>query len=51
MATTTRPATERRPGLFSFPNPVDDRAARAVATGVVAMALAGLETLRAPASA
>ena len=40
MATTTRPTSQRRPGLFSFPNPVDDRAARTVATGVVAMALA-----------
>ena len=40
MATTTRPTSHRRPGLFSFPNPVDDRAARTVATGVVGMALA-----------
>ncbi|MEY3360613.1 MAG: hypothetical protein RL531_332 [Actinomycetota bacterium] len=37
--TSSRPAA-RRSGLLSFPNPVDERAARTVATGVVAMALA-----------
>lgn len=39
--TSTRPAA-RRSGLFSFPNPVDERAARTVALGVVVMALAVL---------
>ncbi len=39
--TTTDTATTRRTngGLFSFPNPVNDVAARTVATGVVAMAV------------
>ena len=32
-------APSGRPGLFSFPNPVNDVAARTVATGVVVMAL------------
>lgn len=39
--TSTRPSS-RRSGLLSFPNPVDERAARTVATGVVVMALAVL---------
>jgi hypothetical protein len=43
MSTTTptpaAPATARRP-LFSFPNPVNEYAARTVAAGVVVMALA-----------
>lgn len=41
MAITSTRTTER-PGLFSFPNPVNDYAARTVATGVVLMALAVL---------
>ncbi|MFM7059706.1 MAG: DUF4395 domain-containing protein [Actinomycetes bacterium] len=40
-STSSGPAT-RRSGILSFPNPVDERAARTVATGVVAMALAVL---------
>lgn len=41
-ATPTRPAASAAPsaeGLFSFPNPVNDVAARTVATGVVLMSL------------
>jgi hypothetical protein len=38
MAITSQRATTERPGLFSFPNPVNDYAARTVATGVVLMA-------------
>ncbi len=37
MTSTTSPT--RSGGLFTFPNPVDDAAARTVATGVVLMAL------------
>ncbi len=37
--TTTRPTTTHR-GLFSFPNPVNEYAARTVAAGVVVMAVA-----------
>ena len=36
---TIHTTTAERPGLFSFPNPVNDVAARTVASGVVAMAL------------
>jgi hypothetical protein len=39
MAITSPRTSSERPGLFSFPNPVDDHAARTVATGVVLMAL------------
>ena len=38
-SSTSGPGT-RRTGVFSFPNPVNDVAARTVATGVVIMALA-----------
>ncbi len=36
---TTDTSTRSRSGLFSFPNPVNDVAARTVATGVVGMAV------------
>lgn len=39
MATATTGSPNRTNNLFSFPNPVNDVAARTVATGVVAMAL------------
>lgn len=39
MAITSQRASSERPGLFSFPNPVNEYAARTVATGAVAMAL------------
>lgn len=39
MTTTAPRPTAARPGLLSFPNPVDERAARTVAAGVVVMAL------------
>lgn len=42
MAITSTRTSSERPGLFSFPNPVDDHAARTVATGVVLMALSVL---------
>jgi hypothetical protein len=42
MAITSERPVASRPGLFSFPNPVDERSARTVATGVVVMALAVL---------
>jgi len=37
---TTETTTTEQPGFFSFPNPVNDVAARTVAAGVVLMALA-----------
>jgi hypothetical protein len=42
MATTSTRTSPESPGLFSFPNPVNDWAARTVATGVVLMALSVL---------
>lgn len=36
--TPTTPSTEQRPGLFSFPDPVNEVSARLVAGGVVTMA-------------
>lgn len=42
MAITSARTSSERSGLFSFPNPVNDWAARTVATGVVLMALSVL---------
>jgi len=42
--TTTSPTTARRPGLFDFPDPVNDVSARLVATGVVLMVVTVLVT-------
>lgn len=42
MATNSPRPSTTRPALLSFPNPVDERAARTVATGVVVMALSVL---------
>ena len=39
MAVTTTDPTRRTSGIFTFPNPVNEVAARAVATGVVLMAV------------
>jgi hypothetical protein len=39
MASTTTSTGGSRTSFFSFPNPVNDVAARTVATGVVVMAL------------
>ncbi len=38
-SSTTTSASDRPGGFFAFPNPVDDAAARTVATGVVLMSL------------
>jgi hypothetical protein len=43
-STTATTAPSAAGGLFSFPNPVNDVAARTVATGVVAMAVAFIVT-------
>ncbi|MBS1837360.1 MAG: DUF4395 domain-containing protein, partial [Actinobacteria bacterium] len=44
MSRTARTTTQAHRTIFSFPNPVNDVAARAVATGVVAMAVAFVVT-------
>lgn len=44
MASTTTSSPTEQSGLFSFPNPVNDVAARTVATGVVIMAVAFVVT-------